>query len=92
MLVVGGKFFYVRAQVIQLCVVMYEIIAFDTAHHMLIIFNIFVLQWNKLKLMFFLNTYSKYVYFFSSSVVVHSMLKNSKQYTLYLFSYLRLES
>ena len=56
MLVVGGKFFYVRAQVIQLCVVMYEIIAFDTAHHMLIIFNIFVLQWNNLKLMFFLKS------------------------------------
>ena len=56
MLVVGGKFFYVRAQVIQLCVVMYEIIAFDTAHHMLIIFNIFVLQWNELKLMFFLKS------------------------------------
>ena len=56
MLVVGGKFFYVRAQVIQLCVVMYEILAFDTAHHLLIIFNIFVLQWNKLKLMFFLKS------------------------------------
>ena len=64
MLVVGGKFFYVRAQVIQLCVVMYEIIAFDTAHHMLIIFNIFVLQWNKLKLMFFLKSKFKVCVFF----------------------------
>ena len=54
----------VQAQVIQLCVVMYEIITFDTAHHMLIIFNIFVPQRNKLKFMFFLKSKFKVCIFF----------------------------